>query len=103
MTVCIRLHDTAKLGNTGEWYAHTQNLKDARGNTFYFNTADSAWKQAYGSFTISKGYQPNGGPNKNIAEEITFFANPLGNAGISFMIDDFEVTTDPDVYASWMN
>ena len=96
-----RYYDSAKLGASGEWYAHTQDLMDARGNNLYFNTTDGTWKQAYGSFTISQGYLPNGGPNKNIAEEITFFSNPVGNAGISFMIDDFEITTDPDVYASW--
>ena len=77
-------------------------LKDKLGNVFYMSTG-GAWNQAYGSFTISQGYMPNGGPNKNVAEEITFYANPVGNAGISFMIDDFEVTTDPDVYESWIN
>ena len=97
-----RYYDTTKLGQSGEWYAHGYELKDKLGNVFYMSTG-GAWNQAYGSFTISQGYMPNGGPNKNVAEEITFYANPVGNAGISFMIDDFEVTTDPDVYESWIN
>ena len=96
-----RYYDTTKLGQSGEWYAHGYELKDKLGNVFYMSTG-GAWNQAYGSFTISQGYMPNGGPNKNVAEEITFYANPVGNAGISFMIDDFEVTTDPAVYESWI-
>ena len=62
--------------------------------------------------TISQGYvpiadwqsvKPAGFSGSTPYEHISFFSNPDSNYGISFSIDDFEVTTDPDVYASWTN
>lgn len=101
-----RYADSAKVGADGEWYAHTQKLMDKNGTTVTF-TSGADWTQCYGSFTVSQGYIPIdefivpsgvGTPR----EEISFFANPDASYGISFMIDDFEVTTDPAVYESWI-
>ena len=78
---------------------------DKDGTTVTF-TSGADWTQCYGSFTISQGYVPIdefivpsgvGTPR----EEISFFANPDASYGISFMIDDFEVTTDLATYESW--
>ena len=100
-----RYADSAKVGADGEWYAHTQNLMDKNGATVTF-TSGADWTQCYGSFTISQGYVPIdefivpsgvGTPK----EEISFFANPDASYGVSFMIDDFEVTTDLATYESW--
>ena len=69
-------------------------------------TSGADWTQCYGSFTVSHGYVPidefvvPSGVN-NPVEEITFFVNPDASYGISFMIDDFEVTTNLATYESW--
>ena len=82
---------------TGEWFAHTQDLTDKLGRTAYFNSGGD-WQECYGSFTISQGYEPNGGPART-AEQITFFVNPVNtSSGMTFMIDDFEISTDPDAF-----
>ncbi len=99
ITLNARYYDAAKLGNTGEWYSHSYDLKDAKGNTIYFSTSDT-WVTCTGSFTISQGYDSNT-HGTNATEEITFYVGPYNNSGVTVMIDDFEVTTDPAVYASW--
>ncbi|MBO4950290.1 MAG: hypothetical protein J6E38_04655, partial [Clostridia bacterium] len=100
-----RYADSAKLGADGEWFAHTQYLMDKTGANVTF-TSGADWTQCYGSFTVSHGYVPidefvvPSGVN-NPVEEITFFVNPDASYGISFMIDDFEVTTNLATYESW--
>lgn len=101
ITLNARYYDAAKLGGTGEWYAHTQDLKDKSGSTLYFSTGGD-WQQSYGSFTISQGYDHDLVGTGGSVEEITFYAAPYNGWGISIMFDDFEVTTDPAVYASWI-
>lgn len=97
LTLNARYYDFAQLNNTGEWYAHTYKLSDSDGVAINFKTGDD-WVTCTGSFTISQGYEPNGGPNGNVPEQITFFANPKTDAGVSFMIDDFQISTDPDAF-----
>ena len=100
-----RYADMAKLGADGEWFAHTTYLAKKDGSTISFTTGED-WQQCYGSFTISQGYVPidefvtPSGVSRPV-EEITFFANPDASYGVTFMIDDFEVTTDPAVYEAW--
>ena len=107
ITLNARYADTSRLSATGEWFAHSQNLMDKLGKTLTFKSGED-WQQCYGQFTISQGYVPiadfvtPSGLSKAV-EQISFFSNPDSSYGISFSIDDFEVTTDPDVYASWMN
>ncbi len=99
ITLNARYYDAARLGNTGEWYSHSYDLKDAKGNTIYFSTGGD-WVTCTGSFTISQGYDSDT-HGTNATEEITFYVAPYNNSGVTVMIDDFEVTTDPAVYASW--
>ena len=91
----FRYYDVFKLGTGGEWYAHTQYLKDKNGNTVYLSSGGD-WVECYGSVTISMGYEP---ANGRVAEQISMFCNPQKststgtNVGTDFMIDDFQIST----------
>ena len=91
-----------------EWFAHTQYLADSTGTRITFNTGDD-WQYCYGSFTISQGYvpvdewvKPDGFSKSSPAEQISFYANPDSSYGVTFSIDEFEVTTDVSEYESWL-
>jgi hypothetical protein len=99
ITLNPRYYDAAKVGNTGEWYAHSYDLRNKAGEIVYFKTGDD-WVTCYGSFTVSHGYDHDK-HGTSALEEITFFAGPYNTSGITMMIDDFKVTTDPAVYATW--
>lgn len=99
ITLNPRYYDAAKLGSTGEWYAHSYDLRNKAGEIVYFATGGD-WVTCYGSFTVSHGYDHDK-HGTSALEEITFFAGPYNTSGVTMMIDDFKVTTDPDVYAGW--